>query len=370
MKKNLLYNAKICLFGDATNIHFQRWAQGLFKFKCNIAVISYQNAKISGIPLYDISCTYSGKHRKSGLYFKIFRGIKMFFLLRKTLRKIKPDIVHIHYLINNPLIFAFWGIKRIVVSPWGKDIIDDTGKESLLKIFYKKTILHWATEITATTKFLAKHVKHYIEREPTVISFGVDTSIFDGSKKINHDIIVISFIKHLEEKYGAKYLIETMPLILKKYKNIKLYIAGRGSQEMFLRNMVRNLTIESHVEFLGKLNHTQVTDVLRKTDIFIMPSIYKSEVFGVAAIEASAMKIPVIASDFEGIREAVVDGVTGILIPPGKTQAIADACLYLLENKSTRITMGRMGRQYVRENFEWNDCIKKMIEVYEKVIVT
>lgn len=368
MNKNNLHGAKICLFGDATNIHFQRWVEGLVKFKCNITVISYHSAKINGVSLYDISYTRSKKDRRTTWYIKIPKGIKMFFLLRKAIFKIKPDIVHVHYLINNPLIFAFWGIKNLVVSPWGKDLIDDTGNESILKMCYKKIFLRWATEITATTKFLAEHVRHYIDRQPVVIPFGVDTSLFKASKKLNHKGIIISFIKHLEEKYGPKYLIMAMPLILEKYKDVKLYIAGDGSQEIFLRNMVDNLKIRSHVKLLGKLNHTQVIDVLRKTDLFIMPSIYKSEVFGVAAIEASAMGIPVIASDFKGIQEAVNNGVTGILVPPGNVNAIVDACIRLLGDDALRKKMGDSGIQYVQKYYEWNSCVLRMIEVYKKVL--
>lgn len=364
-----LKKTTICLFGDASNLHFNRWVMALKNCGVKVNVITYRTPhNLSGMNIYDLSCSNMRGNLRLEKYLRICRGIKMFFMLRRVLRKIKPDILHIHYLINTPLAFGFYGINRIILSPWGNDIINDTGKESKLKILYKKILLRRATAITATSKFLGRHIKNYINRKIVIIPFGVDTSLFDGIKQASSGGIVISFIKHLEEKYGARYLIEAIPLILEQYKNIKIYIAGTGSQDLFLKDLTNRLQIESYVAFLGKLNHTQVVDLLRKTDIFVMPSIYKSEVFGVAAIEASAMKIPVIASDLEGIREAIVDGVTGILVPPGDSKAIAEACINLIKNPDLRKSMGERGRQYVKDNFEWNDCVEKMLKVYEQVL--
>lgn len=368
-RKNSLEKATICLFGDASNIHFKRWLMALKNHGFKIEVITYRLPNdLPGIKVYDISCSDMRGNRRWEKYIRICRGIKMFYMLRKALRKIKPDILHIHYLINTPLVFGFYGIKKIILSPWGNDIIDDAKNPSMLKILYKKALLRQSTEITATTDFLGKYIKNYINREITIIPFGVDTYLFDGIKQTNRDCVVISFIKHLEEKYGTRYLIEAIPLILKKNKNIKVYIAGSGSQELFLKNLSEKLQLTPYVSFLGRLNHLQVVELLRKTDILVMPSVYRSEVFGVSAIEASAMRIPVVASDLEGVREAVIDGVTGIFVPPRDPKAIAEACINLINNPEIRKKMGDNGRQYIKEKFEWENCVKKMVDIYKMVL--
>lgn len=368
--KNLeLKDAKICLFGNATNIHFRRWAISLKNMGYNVFVISFRKAELPNIKVYDISCTEMRKSQKYKQYVRIIRGIKMFYLLRHALKKIKPDIVHIHYLINTPLVFGFCGLKKLIVSPWGNDIIYDHGREPLLNILYKKNLLRWADEITTTTKYLSDGVKKYEDCSPFVIPFGVDTSIFSSEKKYNGKVITLSFIKHLEEKYGPKYLIEAVPLILNAYKNIKVIMVGSGSQRIYLENLVKKLGIQSYVSFLGKVNHKRVIDILRVTDIFVMPSVYKSDIFGVAAIEASAMKIPVVASNFDGIKEAVVDSTTGLLVPPRDVKAIADACIKLIQNKSLRKNMGENGRNYVKRNFEWKECVEKMVKLYERALL-
>ena len=363
-----IQRAKVCLVGNATNVHFRRWAISLKQRGCNIVVVSYRNADLTDVKIYDISCVEMRGNAKCEEYVRILRGIKMLLLLRRALRDIKPDLVHVHYLFNTPLAFGFWGIKRLIVSPWGNDIIYDYDREPLLKILYKKTLLRRATEITTLSEFLSKQIRRYLKCKPQLIPFGVDTSIFNGSRKRVDNTVTISFVKHLEEKYGPKYLIEAVPLILNEHKSIKVNIVGSGSQREMLDNLVKEFGIQSYIDFIEKISHEKVVDILRNTDIFVMPSVYKSESFGVAAIEASAMKIPVVASNFGGIREAVIDGKTGILVPPCDAEAIARACIKLIKNKSLRERLGENGRNYVKKKFEWQSCVDKMIEVYSRVL--
>lgn len=360
--------AKICIHGDASTVHLMRWSRALKCLGYNVTVISYRKAEIPDVEIHDISCSeLRGSSKFEGMI-KILRGIKMFCRLRQALARIKPDIVHVHYLMNTPLVLGFWGIRNLVVSPWGNDIIYDRGREPLVVSIYKKLLLRWAKEITATTSFLASHVERYANRSPEVIAFGVETEIFRRRKSVKQKCVVISFIKHLKEKYGPRFLLQAVPLMLDKTENIIVNIVGTGPQEKYLRELTKQLRIQRYVKFLGGIPHERVVEVLEETDIFVMPSIYESEVFGVAAIEASAMEVPVIASDLGGIREAVVDGVTGILTPPGDERAIADACLSLIIDQSLRRKMGKRGRKFVTSRYEWSQCVERMIAVYRRVL--
>lgn len=359
---------KICLFGDLSTVHLVRWATALRDVGCNISVISFRKATLDSVAVYDISCPGMRNSRRGERYIRLVRGVKMLFLLRRALRRIKPDLVHVHYLINTPLAFGFWGIRNLIVSPWGNDIVYDCGREPWAVIMYKKRLLRWAKEITATTHFLAQHVQKYIHRRPIVIPFGVETAIFRRQRREGKRHITISFIKHLKEKYGARYLIEAVPLIVDQFKNVVVNIVGSGPQEVLLKDLVIRRNVTSHVRFFGAIPHDRVVDVLNETDIFVMPSIYESEVFGVAAIEASSMEIPVVASNLAGVREAVVDGETGILVPARNPRAIADACVMLIKNSSLSEKMGRSGRGFVKRNYEWRACVDKMIDVYKRVL--
>jgi glycosyltransferase involved in cell wall biosynthesis len=99
-----------------------------------------------------------------------------------------------------------------------------------------------------------------------------------------------------------------------------------------------------------------------------MPSVYKSETLGVAAIEASAMGIPVIASNIGGIPEVVEHNVTGILTEPGDSGAIADALMLLMRNEGLRSAMGRAARKKAEELFSFSSCVANMTNCYASLI--
>jgi glycosyltransferase involved in cell wall biosynthesis len=104
-------------------------------------------------------------------------------------------------------------------------------------------------------------------------------------------------------------------------------------------------------------------------NIFVMPSVYESETFGIAAIEAQAMGVPVIATKVGGIPEAVKDGITGILVPPRDPKSIAEAILKLISDKSLMESMSCEGPRFVAENFDWQKNAGRVEELYESLLL-
>jgi glycosyltransferase involved in cell wall biosynthesis len=102
-------------------------------------------------------------------------------------------------------------------------------------------------------------------------------------------------------------------------------------------------------------------------DIFVMPSTCQ-ESFGVAAIEASACEVPVVATRLGGVPEAVVDGQTGILVPPFDAKSLAEACISLIRDPQRRKTLGKAGRQFVLERYQWKANAATMASVYAQVL--
>jgi glycosyltransferase involved in cell wall biosynthesis len=93
-----------------------------------------------------------------------------------------------------------------------------------------------------------------------------------------------------------------------------------------------------------------------------MPSTYEG--FGVAALEAQAMEVPVVASDVYGIPDVVEDGVTGILAPPRDVPALARALLSLIRDEEKRRSMGSAGRQFVAGRYSWEENAAQMETLY------
>ncbi len=126
--------------------------------------------------------------------------------------------------------------------------------------------------------------------------------------------------------------------------------------------MTNDLGLRDRVTFAGEVTHEDVPAMLRRLDIFAMPSTWEG--FGVSALEASAMELPVVASDIHGIPDVVLDGTSGLLVPPADARALADAIARLAGDAALRRTMGAAGRAYVERDYRWQDNAALMERLY------
>jgi L-malate glycosyltransferase len=122
------------------------------------------------------------------------------------------------------------------------------------------------------------------------------------------------------------------------------------------------------VDFVGRIPHDEVPAFLASLDVFCMPSRWESETFGVAAVEAEAMEIPVVATNVGGIPEAVKDKSTGLLVHPDDPKALGSAIAKLLNDPEKRAAMGAAGREFVAANFDWQENAGRMEQVYKSLL--
>jgi glycosyltransferase involved in cell wall biosynthesis len=118
---------------------------------------------------------------------------------------------------------------------------------------------------------------------------------------------------------------------------------------------------------LGHVPWQQLADLYRRASVFVMPSFY--ETFGISVIEAMAFGLPVVATRTGGLPEVVDDGVTGILVPAGDAEALADALIRLLRDPDLRRRMGQAGQERVRAEFTIDRVVSQTLAVYESVIL-
>jgi glycosyltransferase involved in cell wall biosynthesis len=147
---------------------------------------------------------------------------------------------------------------------------------------------------------------------------------------------------------------------------IDVLLAGDGPSRGDLERLASELRLEGAVRFLGEIPHDEVPAILATIDIFAMPSTWEG--FGVSALEASAMELPVVASDIHGIPDVVLDGETGLLVPPADPAALADAIERLARDSSLRRTMGVAGRAYVEREYRWEDNARLMESLYARML--
>lgn len=170
------------------------------------------------------------------------------------------------------------------------------------------------------------------------------------------DLVLLAAAALVPRK-GLDVLIDALALLASRSLTPRTWIAGEGPERTALEARCDRAGID--VRFLGA--RTDVPDLLAAADVFVLPS--RREGLGIAALEAMALARPVVASRVGGLADAVVDGRTGILVPPGDAIALADAIERLLRDEALRTALGRAGPARVAEGF----LAEQMVVAYERL---
>lgn len=146
----------------------------------------------------------------------------------------------------------------------------------------------------------------------------------------------------------------------------RLLLAGDGPEWAAAEEAAGELGVLDRVHFLGE--QEAIEEVLAASDVFLLPSDHES--FGLAALEAMACGVPVIASDSGGLPEVVVDGETGRLVPVGDVDAAAGAALRMLRDEEARARMGRAARESAAERFGEARVVEQYAAIYERLLAS
>jgi len=293
------------------------------------------------------------------------KDLRAFLELRKIISTLKPAIVHTHAAKAGILgRWAAWLYNRgrgpgraiIVHTPHGHVFYGYFGP---LKTFIFKLAERFTARVT--DRFIALTEGERREsvaaglgpaKKWTVIHSGVrfDDRIYEHAKPgldIAADETVIAVVARLEPVKGVEYFIRAAALLQQRNpdKKLRYLVVGDGSLSTELINLADELGLGGEIIFTGF--QREVFKYLAAADIYVQPSL--NEGMGRTVLEAQYMKLPVVASDVCGLPDAVKDGVTGLLVPPGDPEALAAALEILLKDTDLRHRMGKAARQRVLE---------------------
>lgn len=172
------------------------------------------------------------------------------------------------------------------------------------------------------------------------------------------DKAVIVSVGRLVPRKGQDRLIQALPLIRKTIPNVHLLLVGEGSYRKTLEKLVEENQVKEIVTFVGRVPYTQLPAYFRCGDIFAMPSRSRMaglevEGLGIVYLEASGCGLPVIAGNSGGAPDAVVDGVTGIVVDGTNIHEIAAAIVRVLSDPSKMKAMGARGNEWVTSGWSW-----------------
>lgn len=269
------------------------------------------------------------------LYLQVpFFVLAMFVSLFLLCRKIKPDVIHAHWIIPQGFIAVIVGkllnIPVIATAHGGDAFSLNTDLLSRLKTFTLKRCTCWTsnTRATADTFDTARDIP-----KPIIIPMGVDIEHFQSGNADNvlgtETRKVILFVGRLVEKKGVKYLIEAFSMLPQKTQDESiLWIVGDGDERKNLEYQAQTLGI-TNIKFWGSIQNKQLPDFYVAATLFVAPSIIDSkgdtEGQGVILLEAMASKTPIIATTVGGIPEVITHNETGLLVPPRNPNKLSHA---------------------------------------------
>jgi len=290
------------------------------------------------------------------------------FNLRKIIKKEKFTIVHTHTMRDHILSAAAVHLLKDVTEIRTQHI----HFPEILEFFLRRVYNNWTDMTICVSHFIRKDLeRHGIKPEKLVVKYnGIDLKKFefDRSKPsfrqemdFSDSHKLIGCIGSLMKKKGQEYVIKAMPGVLEKFPSSRLIIVGSGEDEKYFREIAGELSIEDKTIFTG-IRH-DIPRILDSFDIAVVPSVWQDPC-PLSVMEAMYAGVPLIASSVGGIPEEIEDGVTGIIVPPGDTDAILKSILNLLNSRDRAKEMGKNAREKVIKEFTVERMCKDVLGIY------
>lgn len=286
----------------------------------------------------------------------------------------KLDILHVHYAMPHAA-SAYLAKKivgdekiKIVTTLHGTDITLVGNHHSFHTM--TKFSIEQSDGVTCVSKFLKRTTLDIfnIRRDMEVIYNFVDTGVYKrGSSYRNTNLIepddnVIIHISNFRPVKRIGSIIKVFCNVSRKIKS-KLLLVGDGPEMCKIRNMVSRLDLDDKVLFMGRQDN--VIPLLNISDLYMLPS--KSESFGLSALEAMSCEVPVIGTSLGGLKEVVVDGISGYICDPDDIEKMSKTAISILASKKRRTEMGKAARERAKA-FDSSRIIDKYLEYYNKIL--
>jgi glycosyltransferase involved in cell wall biosynthesis len=314
------------------------------------------------------------KKNTSGKFEMFVFIIRALLLSRRLIRRKRYDAVFAVFAVPSGAVAM--ALKRLygipyVISMQGSDVpgYDPETHPGFVYRMLKpciRRIWRGAKHLAANSEYMRNlALGFYKGAEILTIHNGVDLENYErlaAEPRRGRRFRIIS-VTRLVERKGLQHLLRSLPAVLKGAKGkIEVLIIGDGPYRGALEKMKREMGLDC-VRFLGRIDHKELPKHYKNADLFVLPS--EIEAFGVVFTEAMAGKLPVVATRIGGIPEVVIDGKTGILVPPGNKDELAKAIIKLANDEKLARGMGIAGERRVSDHFTW----RAVAERYGKALI-
>lgn len=281
---------------------------------------------------------------------------RFFWHFLQTTRQIKPDLIIVGHAHPQLLLAAKLSGKRFTAVAYGNDFL--AAQKRWHRPLFNK-LLRQARPLITISQANATKLQELGLPKPIIIYPGTNPDQFVPKAKTAKGSLTLLTVGRLVPRKGIDTTLQAVAQLRKNYPNLQYQIAGTGDDLPRLKQLVKELGLETAVTFLGYIPSENLPELYQNAGIFVMPSRERPQVgsiegFGIVYLEASASGLPVVASHSGGAAEAVRHGETGLLVPPDNVTALAKTLDSLLQNSELRQKLGRNGRRWVEDRMNWD----------------
>ncbi len=286
-------------------------------------------------------------------------------------RRRRYDVVHVHW----PMPHAVFGAiaratcgARLVTLWYGVEL-----RWVQASLPWLRWLVRWALktsdQVVAISSYTASEIGRVSNVPVRVIPYtvGIPDAPPPAPVARHDDGFRILFVGRLVERKGVAQLIEAVRQ-LSPALEARLDVIGDGPERSRLEALVREGGLGERVALRGRVSAEELRAAYEAADVLALPSILDSrsdtEGLGVVLLEAMSYGVPVIGSRVGGIPDIIVDGETGLLVPPGDATVLARTLERLATDAQLRARLGRAGREHVREHFSWDRIVAQWEECY------
>ncbi|MGI6455396.1 MAG: glycosyltransferase family 4 protein [bacterium] len=306
--------------------------------------------------------------------FTPIKDIQTYRKLKKIYKQYAPVLIHhfhskpiilggmaSRYLSNTKVINTVTGLGNAFVDGGIKELSATLGYTYSLK-YADKTVFqnHDDFDFFISNKITTEN------KSEVIVSSGVDVSRFSPKEKGSDTNVKVLFLGRLLWEKGIKEYVESAQICKIRNFNMEFFMAGEIDKlhpSSIPDEWLDTVEKQGIVKYLGY--RTDIEKLMNEIDIFVFPS-YREGVPRVC-LEAASCGKPVITTNVPGCKEAVIDNVTGYLVPVKDSQTLSDRILKLAKDKESRLQMGLKGREWMKRAFDVNIITEKYLDVYRSV---
>lgn len=345
---------RILILANAQSVHFHRWLIALNASGHEVHVATAEPRAIEGVTVHTLP-----RYR-----YQLLRLILSAGPLRRLVAKLKPDVVHAYYLLDYGFMAAFAGIKPLVVTAMGSDVLRG------LDVSYRRRFLAgYACRHADYVLTRAEHMNGAVRRlgaggPVEAVPNGIETRVFAYGGTRN-SVPRVLCTRAFRPVYNIMAFILAIAILKRSGKRADFILVGDGTDRPEIEAAIKREGLEDCVSLAGALAHDALPAYYASCDIYVSPSL--SDGNSVSLMEALAGGCYPVVSDIPANRAWIVDGDNGKLFAPNDPQDLARKLGEAIDGIETFDEIRRMNRDKVVEQADFDSCLSKVLDVYGSV---